>query len=89
MTNVLTNIHGTLYKNNANETSPIIPKLELFYVCMYVCIEVALRGVPMERGVQLGLGEGPSKVGSMSQPLGTIDIVLRTQDQTHALVCVF
>ena len=25
---------------------------------MYVCIEVALRGVAMERGVQLSLGRG-------------------------------
>ena len=31
-------------------------------VGMYVCIKVALRGVPMESGVQLGLG--PIKSGS-------------------------
>ena len=31
---------------------------------MYVCIEVALRGVPMGSRVQLGLGEGPIKSGS-------------------------
>ena len=28
---------------------------------MYVCIEVALREVPMGSGIQLGLGEGPIK----------------------------
>ena len=28
---------------------------------MYVCIEVALCGMPMESGVQLDLGEGPIK----------------------------
>ena len=38
-------------------------------VCMYVYVEVALRGVPMEKGVQLGLGEGPSR-GPISQPHG-------------------
>ena len=31
---------------------------------MYVCIEVALCGVPMGLGVQLGLGKGPIKIGS-------------------------
>ena len=40
---------------------------------MYQCIEVALRGVPMGSGVQLGLGEGPIKVGPISQPRGIID----------------
>ena len=41
-------------------------------VCMYICSEVALLcGVPIERGVQLGLGKGPIKSGSpMSQPRG-------------------
>ena len=33
-------------------------------VCIYVCIEVALCGLPMERGVQLGLGEMPFKSGN-------------------------
>ena len=37
---------------------------------MYVCIEVALCGLPMERGIQMGLGRGPSKVGPLSQPHG-------------------
>ena len=31
---------------------------------VYVCIKVVLRGVPMEKDVQLGLGEGPIKSGS-------------------------
>ena len=31
---------------------------------MYVYIEVALCGVPMESGIQLGLGEGPIISGS-------------------------
>ena len=35
--------------------------------CSYVCIEAALLGLPMEKGVQLGLGAGPSR-GPMSQP---------------------
>ena len=32
--------------------------------CLYACIEAVLRGLPIERGVQLGLGEGPIKSGS-------------------------
>ena len=36
----------------------------------HVCIEVALCEVPMFKGVQPGLGEGPIKVGPMSQPRG-------------------
>ena len=32
------------------------------YVRMYVCIEVALRGLPMKRGVQQGVGMGPQGV---------------------------
>ena len=31
---------------------------------LYVCIEVAFRGVPMKSSVQLGLGDGPVKSGS-------------------------
>ena len=43
------------------------------YVCMNGCIEVSLRGVPMERGVNWAWGRGPSKVGPiMPQPAGTI-----------------
>ena len=38
---------------------------------MYVCIEVALCGMPMERAIQLGQGEGPiGIVGPISQPRG-------------------
>ena len=56
---------------------------------MYVCIEVALRGVPMGSGVKLGPGEGPIEiVGPMSQPRGTIDTASRTLDHTHARMCV-
>ena len=39
---------------------------------MYVCLEVALRVVPMERGVQLGLGEEPFKWVQCPNPTGTI-----------------
>ena len=40
---------------------------------MYVSIEVALHGVPMEWGVQLGLGEGPiKKLVQCTNPAGTI-----------------
>ena len=37
--------------------------------CMYVWIEVAICGVPMESGVQLALRGGPSR-GPISQPRG-------------------
>ena len=59
----------------------------LFWLHVYVYIEVALRGVPMERVGQLSMGEGPIK----SQPRGTIDTVSRTLDHTHAHtgMCVF
>ena len=42
---------------------------KLFHLreCMSVCLEVALCGVPMEKGVKLGLVEGPSR-GPMFQP---------------------
>ena len=58
---------------------------------MYVCLEVALCGVPMERGVQLGLAEGPIKSGSNvpTQPRGTTDTESRTLDHTHGHTCVF
>ena len=56
---------------------------------MCVCLEVTLRGVPMEMGVQLGLGEGPIKSESpMSQPLGTIDTASLMLDHIHAHMCV-
>ena len=39
------------------------------FMYMYASIEVALRGMPMEKGVQLGLGEGSSR-GPISQSSG-------------------
>ena len=36
-------------------------------LCVYVCLEFALRGVSLERGVQRGLGEGPIRSGSNVQ----------------------
>ena len=41
---------------------------------------------PWKGGVQLSLGEGPSKVGPMSQPRGTINTVSRTLIRTNARV---
>ena len=35
---------------------------------LHLCLEVALSRVPMERGVQLGLGEGPIKWVQFSDP---------------------
>ena len=57
---------------------------------MYViCVEVDLVEVPMESGVQLGLGEGPiNKVGPMSQPRGTINTASRTLICTYP-ICIF
>ena len=55
---------------------------------MYVCIEVALLGVPMARVVQLGLVEGPIKSGSnVSAPQYQQYryIVTRTLDHSYAL----
>ena len=54
---------------------------------LYVGIEVALHGVPMERDVQLGLGEGPVKSGS-NDPTRA-DTVSRMLACTWALVCAF
>ena len=49
---------------------------------MYVSIRVALLGVPVEKGVQLGLGEGPVKSGS-NVPTPPVLLVLR---HTHGLI---
>ena len=43
---------------------------------MYVCIEVALCGDPMERGVQLGLGKGPIKWVQCPNPADTSWLIL-------------
>ena len=49
-----------------------------------VCIEVALRGVPMGSAFQLGLGEGPiGIVDPIFQPRGTIDTTSRTLIHTN------
>ena len=52
------------------------------YVCMYVCIEVALRGVPMEKGVQLGQGEGLDPGGG-AHPNGSNIPTPRVPSVTH------
>ena len=52
---------------------------------MYVCVKVALRGVPMGSGVQLGLGEGPIKWVQCPNPVGTIGPTLRTLAHTCAM----
>ena len=39
----------------------------------------------MEKGIELGRGEGPSR-GPMSQPTGTISPASRTLAHTHAKV---
>ena len=45
------------------------------YVCMYVCMEVVLRGVTMEKAWE---GEGPSKWVKCPNPAGTIGPALGT-----------
>ena len=54
--------------------------------CMYVCIEVALRGdAHGERAFQLGQGEGPiGIVGPISQPRSTIGTASLTLIRTNA-----
>ena len=56
---------------------------------VYVGINVALRGVPMERGVQLGLGEGPVKWVQCPNPAGSIGPASGTLAHTCALLCAF
>ena len=51
---------------------------------IYVYVEVALHGVPMERGVQPGLGEGPIMWVQCPNPTGTIGPVLRRLAHTYA-----
>ena len=45
-------------------------------IYVYVCIEIALHGMPMERDVQLGLGEGPIKSGS-NVPIPAVPLIPR------------
>ena len=55
---------------------------------MYVCIEVALRGMPMERGDQLGLGRDPQEV-QCPNPAGTNGPVspMLTDTRTFSAFC--
>ena len=46
--------------------------------------EVALRGMSIGRGIQLGPGRGPSKVGPISQTHSTISTASLTLVHTHA-----
>ena len=51
---------------------------------MFVCIEVALHRVPIEKGIQLGLGEGPIKWVQCTNPAGTIGPASRTLAHTRS-----
>ena len=54
---------------------------------MYVCLEVALRGVPMDRGVELSLeGGAHQKWVQCPNPAGNIGPASRTLTRTHARV---
>ena len=52
---------------------------------MYMCIEVAIRGVPLERGVQLDLGEGPIRWVQCPNTVGTISPAAYTLAHTCTL----
>ena len=54
-------------------------------ITRYVCIEAALRGVPMERGFQLGLEEWSIKWVQCPNPTGTIGPTSRTLAHTCTL----